>query len=556
MKRIFSILLVIIMMLSVFSGCSNKNGNDTIASEETTPEATTPEITTPGATTPNQPDDPDNNDLAAWMTHSMEKLTPTSGIPSKAKRDTKLTIYMGKGESESASLAIYSAIRRGGCSIKVIGAPDDIEVTVYKQHFQVCGKKEYADGLSYVTDTMLLKKDSISGFFITVTTTKDTAPGDKKMIIELSDNEGKTLATYELTAHVWNITYDDKHTYDTATDLEEDIISKYHNAKWNSTDPEEIAKFEEFYVAYYEMLLDYRMCAYNLPYDILDDRADKYMSDPRVTAFQIPTNVDDDTLVAYYNKVKSNPDWLEKAYAYPKDEPTDKEMYDDVISVATRIKKLCPELKIVVPFFKNFPYDSNRDAIDIQSEYLDILCVKSKCFHEREFALKVPEKQAEGDLVWAYVCWEPGYPYTNLYVNEKGLNHRIQFWQQYNINADGFLYWSSNYWGGISNPWTTMATVPNLDPNVYGDGSLLYSGIGKDKNGEAVIVLPSVRLDIVRDGIEDAELLKMAEKVLGREAVLELVKPVAKDMVNYTSSVSTLQNQRIAIAEALMAASK
>ena len=57
-------------------------------------------------------------------------------------------------------------------------------------------------------------------------------------------------------------------------------------------------------------------------------------------------------------------------------------------------------------------------------------------------------------------------------------------------------------------------------------------------------------------GIEDAELLKMAEKVLGREAVLELVKPVAKDMVNYTSSSSTLQNQRIAIAEALMAASK
>ena len=48
----------------------------------------------------------------------------------------------------------------------------------------------------------------------------------------------------------------------------------------------------------------------------------------------------------------------------------------------------------------------------------------------------------------------------------------------------------------------------------------------------------------------------MAEKVLGREAVLELVKPVAKDMVNYTSSVSTLQNQRIAIAEALMAAAK
>ncbi len=142
------------------------------------------------------------------------------------------------------------------------------------------------------------------------------------------------------------------------------------------------------------------------------------------------------------------------------------------------------------------------------------------------------------------------------YVDEKGLNHRIQFWQQYNINADGFLYWSSNYWGSVSNPWASMVTVPNLRPDVFGDGSLLYSGIGKDENGEAIVVLPSVRLDNIRDGIEDAELLKMAEKIFGREAVLELVKPVAKDMVNYTSGSATLQQQRIAIAEALMAATK
>jgi hypothetical protein len=280
------------------------------------------------------------------------------------------------------------------------------------------------------------------------------------------------------------------------------------------------------------------------------------MSDPRVTTFQVPTGVDDETLVAYYNKVKSNPVWLEKAYAYPKDEPNNKEMYDDVIAAATRIKNLCPELKIVVPFFKNFSYDGTRDAIDIQAEYLDILCAKSMMFYSRDIAEKIAQKQSQGEVVWCYVCWEPGYPYTNLYVDEKGINHRIQFWQQYNVNSDGFLYWSSNYWGAVSNPWSSMATVPNLSPDVYGDGSLLYSGIGIDENGNSVIVLPSVRLDIVRDGIEDVELFKMAEEILGRDALLELVKPVAKDMVNYTSSTATLHAQRNAIAEAIMAAQK
>lgn len=53
MKRIFSILLVFIMMLSVLAGCSTKeNGNETTTPGATTPEATTPEVTTPEVTTP------------------------------------------------------------------------------------------------------------------------------------------------------------------------------------------------------------------------------------------------------------------------------------------------------------------------------------------------------------------------------------------------------------------------------------------------------------------------------------------------------------------------
>ena len=289
------------------------------------------------------------------------------------------------------------------------------------------------------------------------------------------------------------------------------------------------------------------MSAYNLPYDILDPRADAYMSDPRVTTFQVPTNVDDATLVAYYNKVKSNPVWFEKAYAYPKDEPNDKSMYDDVIEAANRIKALCPDLRLVVPFFRNFPYDDTRDAIDIQAEYLDILCAKSKCFYDRTFADKIAAKKDQGETIWCYVCWEPGYPYTNLYVDEKGINHRIQFWQQWNVESEGFLYWSSNYWGGISNPWTSMATVPNLSPAVFGAGSLLYTGLGDEQ------VCGSLRLDIVRDGIEDVELLYMAEELLGREAVYAISSKVAKDMVNYTSSTKTFNECRNAIAEALEA---
>lgn len=536
MKKILSILLASLMLISVLTACNGGGNGET--TESTTPVGTT---------------DPDNGEetpveFAYWMNYSFEKVIATDKVPAENKRDTSITIYMAKGEKEGATLSVYTANRISGAKLVVTEKPDDVTVDLYKQHTQKIGKKEFPDGLSIVSDSMLLKRDSVQSYLATVGTTKDTAAGDKTIKIELHDNGGNVLAKFEIIAHVWNITFSENYTYDTATDLEEDIIAKYEGVKYGSDVPEEIAAFEEKYVAYYEKLLEYRMSAYNLPYDILDPRADAYMSDPRVSTFQIPTDVEDDVLVAYYNKVKSNPVWLEKAYAYPKDEPRDKEMYDDVIAAATRIKNLCPELKIVVPFFVNPMYDSTRDAIDIQAEYLDILCAKSKCFYDRTFAEKIADKHANGEVLWCYVCWEPGYPYTNLYVDEKGINHRIQFWQQWNVESEGFLYWSSNYWGQISNPWTSMMTVPGLSREVFGDGSLLYSGIGDEE------VCASLRLEIVRDGIEDIELLKMAEKVLGREAVYEISKAVAKDMVNYTSSTATFNKTRNAIAEALEAA--
>ena len=160
------------------------------------------------------------------------------------------------------------------------------------------------------------------------------------------------------------------------------------------------------------------------------------------------------------------------------------------------------------------------------------------------------EQKAEGDKIWWYVCWEPGYPYCNLYVNESGIQHVQLFWQQYLYGSEGLLYWDSTHWSGTDNPWTDMATLKDASPDVYGDGSLLYPGNYVGVEGP----IASFRLECIRSGMEDYDLLLMAEELLGREAVLELVKPVAKDMVNYTSSIATLQAQRKAIAEAMIAA--
>lgn len=121
------------------------------------------------------------------------------------------------------------------------------------------------------------------------------------------------------------------------------------------------------------------------------------------------------------------------------------------------------------------------------------------------------------------------------------------FWQQYDVGSQGFLYWSVNFWKAVNDPWINMSTVNWLDPEVYGDGSLLYNGNHVGITGPC----SSKRFEAVRDGIEDYELLKMAEEALGSEWLNGMIDKVTTDMINYTTNDAEFIGTRIAIGDAL-----
>jgi hypothetical protein len=135
-----------------------------------------------------------------------------------------------------------------------------------------------------------------------------------------------------------------------------------------------------------------------------------------------------------------------------------------------------------------------------------------------------------GNKIWWYVCWEPVYPYCNLQVNELGLYHRQLFWQQYFYNSDGLLYWSTTYWGDTQNPWEDIATVKSLNKSCFGDGSLLYPGKPVGIDGPVA----SLRLECVRNGTEDFDMLKLAEEHLGREWVDTQIKKVTTTLIDHS----------------------
>lgn len=470
-------------------------------------------------------------------------------VPSPVVKELTHGIKMAKNESESVQITVNSIADVQGLRLVMTSRDvSGISVELLEEHLISTVNGDFPDPISPTNGTFNVSAGVNKTLLIRFNTTKNTPSGDYTYTFELRSPNGRVLCRYTVKLTVWRFALPDAPTVDTATMIHKDQIIRHEKIGSDKAD--------EYYKLYYDLMLSYKFSPHDLPYDILDDRADAYMSDPRVTGFRINYNLSDDVLVRIYNKLKTNPVWLEKAYFYVYDEPNDVNALNTVKSRADRLNRLCPEIDILVAFFRNVKYDNNRDQIDFMSECVDVFCAKSAAWNpgwlpdplgRGYFGDRMNELREKGNKIWWYVCWEPVHPYCNLQIDEIGVQHRELFWQSYLYDCYGFLYWASAYWHGTNDPWTDMATVKSLSPTVYGDGSLLYPGAKVGVKGACA----SLRLEITRDGIEDFDLMLLAEKYLGREWVVEKINKVTSSLVVHTQSDELFHSIRNAIGDEL-----
>lgn len=492
-----------------------------------------------------------------WFQYPTVKILKTD---KRGKLDT-YKLYIAKNEYEGFQFAVKY---QDDHELKVSMTDytdkngNTIESTIYLEKFVPCTYAEpffqksdktgqsvnYPDGLAPVNEGIQAYINETIPFYVLCHTTKDTVPGDYTATITVCDGE-EILDQQEVSAHVWNFTMPDTPYVTTASDLSWEYLRKVCKPENNDA--------SELYLQYYDFLLEHHMCAYSLPYDILDERADSYMSDPRVTSFRIPYSYDDNVITAYYNKLSSNPEWMKKGYFYPLDEPSTVESYEQLHAIGERLGRLFPGYRLVSPFFVNPDINETQDAIDYVSDVMNIWCPKLFCFDsaklynekqlktKKSFADRMKEERKGGDDVWWYVCWEPGEPYSNLYVNMQGIKHRSMFWQAYQYDVNGFLYWCSNYWKYTPDPWSSAQTVKWLTDYVYGDGSLLYNGEKYNYNGPC----SSLRLEAVRDGIDDFGYIMLAKEAgMSDKDLNSKVSKIAKSIYDYTNDDSLLMKVR------------
>lgn len=108
---------------------------------------------------------------------------------------------------------------------------------------------------------------------------------------------------------------------------------------------------------------------------------------------------------------------------------------------------------------------------------------------------------ANGGQAWFYTCISPRGRYLNRFIDYSLLKVRLLHWFNFRHHLTGFLHWGGMSWG--PKPFENVQRVINSNRTLLpaGDNAIVYPYPEKNT------VLSSIRLESMRDGIEDYELL-------------------------------------------------
>jgi hypothetical protein len=261
--------------------------------------------------------------------------------------------------------------------------------------------------------------------------------------------------------------------------------------------------------------------------------------------------------------------WLGKEYIYWFDEPADKD-YPFVKETNSLIKKYAPKMTTFLT-----EHVSGQDISDVT----DISCT---IWHKLDHG-KIKKMNEKGLEHWSYLCCWPKSPWISEFIDHDAINLRMWLWASYQYSLKGILMWETTYWnsengspeGYLQNPWDeAMSYVsgygwPLGKQTIWGngDGRLLYP-LNRDPNHDSKThvgrPIPSVRLEILRDGIEDYEYFKLLERAVEKaskkktvsvkEAVelLSIPKNIYTDEKTYSKNPLELLEYRKKIAQQIL----
>jgi len=228
--------------------------------------------------------------------------------------------------------------------------------------------------------------------------------------------------------------------------------------------------------------------------------------------------------------------WLNRAYIYMEDEPNNAEQYETVrrqgaLIRESGIKRMCTEQTVT----SNPEWGTLYGAVDIWCPLW--------CLYDETTAR---QRQELGEEIWTYTALCQGSGTAPFWqIDFAPVHFRAPFWVSRHYGVKGFLYWSSIYWPPERDPWTR----PHFRDRYWGEGMLLYPGKDAGLSGP----VPSIRLKLIREALEDFEYMTLAARQGHQAEVDEIVDGLARSFSDWSRSPEAYMAARAKLA-ALIAA--
>jgi len=211
--------------------------------------------------------------------------------------------------------------------------------------------------------------------------------------------------------------------------------------------------------------------------------------------------------------------WLGKEYIYWFDEPN---------------RKDCPFVREGMGILNRLAPKITRFITEHQPgpDIMDVSEISCTIWHRMDPDI-VAKLVKEGREFWSYLCCWPKSPWISEFIDHDAVNLRMWLWMSYKYQLKGILIWSTTYWNSdaaspksyLQNPWEDPMSYVRGYGWLYGKQTIWGNGDGRffyppnrnpnDHSGKYLDgPIPSLRLEILREGIEDYEYLILLEKAI------------------------------------------
>jgi hypothetical protein len=223
---------------------------------------------------------------------------------------------------------------------------------------------------------------------------------------------------------------------------------------------------------------------------------------------------------AWAQHLKAN-GWFDQSWVYAADEPSP-DLYPVIAEQSSWLQEADPDFKRQI-IDTTMPRTATAPVL-VPALGVFVLCLK--CYDTWELMddpddpgshvygrAEWPDLFAQGTRMWFYESIAQGPPYPGFATNTlDAAEPRITMWGAWYEGATGFLYYSMTQWER-EEPWGANISFPKT-----GDGVLLYPGNhdgsyapwGSPQNIAIDGPVPSIRLKMVRTGMQDWALFKLA----------------------------------------------